>query len=83
MMNDRIAIVTGGLQGIGLAIARELARQGVRVAIGSRRGDEGEASVSDIRGRFPFTTDIRGRFPFTTVKNGKGVMLPYPSPLLS
>ena len=52
MMNDRIAIVTGGLQGIGLAIARELARQGVRVAIGSRRGDEGEASVSDIRGRF-------------------------------
>ena len=45
MMNDRIAIVTGGLQGIGLAIARELSRQGARVAIGSRRGGEGEASA--------------------------------------
>ena len=36
----RTAIVTGGLQGIGLAIAAELTRQGVRVAVGARRGGD-------------------------------------------
>lgn len=45
MFDRRIAIVTGGLQGIGLAIAVELARQGAQVAIGSRRGDDVEASA--------------------------------------
>ena len=44
MLNGRIAIVTGGLQGIGLAIARELAQQGARVAIGSRRGADAESA---------------------------------------
>lgn len=44
MHNDRVAIVTGGLQGIGLAIARALTQQGARVAIGSRRGDDSEES---------------------------------------
>ena len=39
MLKDRIAIVTGGLQGIGLSIAHELAAAGAIVAIGSRRGD--------------------------------------------
>ena len=45
MLNGRVAIVTGGLQGIGLAIARELTAQGARVAVGSRRGGEAEASA--------------------------------------
>lgn len=36
----RTAIVTGGLQGIGLAIAAKLTQQGVRVAVGARRGGE-------------------------------------------
>lgn len=40
--NQRTAIVTGGLQGIGLAIAQELSRQGVIVAIGARRADDPE-----------------------------------------
>lgn len=39
---DRVAIVTGGLQGIGLAVAEKLAGQGARVAIGSRRGGDGK-----------------------------------------
>lgn len=37
-MTDRVAVVTGGLAGIGHAIAVALASQGVRVAIGARRG---------------------------------------------
>lgn len=40
MINRRVAVVTGGLRGIGLAIAAELSRQGARVAVGSRRGGE-------------------------------------------
>jgi NAD(P)-dependent dehydrogenase (short-subunit alcohol dehydrogenase family) len=40
MSEFRVAIVTGGLQGIGLAIASELSRQGIRVAVGARRGGD-------------------------------------------
>jgi NAD(P)-dependent dehydrogenase (short-subunit alcohol dehydrogenase family) len=40
MHTQRLAIVTGGLQGIGLAIAQELSRQGVIVAIGARRAND-------------------------------------------
>lgn len=47
MIQNRTAIVTGGLQGIGLAIASELTRQGARVAVGSRRaGDPGVAAAA-------------------------------------
>ncbi len=38
MNQERTAIVTGGLQGIGLAIAADLAAQGISVAVGARRG---------------------------------------------
>lgn len=46
MEQKRTAIVTGGLQGIGLAIASELARQDIRVAVGARSG--GDANQSAI-----------------------------------
>ncbi|MEL7281756.1 MAG: SDR family oxidoreductase [Pseudomonadota bacterium] len=39
-MTDRVAIITGGLAGIGRSIAENLAKQGVRVAVGARRGDD-------------------------------------------
>lgn len=45
-MTDRVAVVTGGLAGIGHAIAVKLASQGVRVAIGARRGRD-----EDVRQR--------------------------------
>jgi NAD(P)-dependent dehydrogenase (short-subunit alcohol dehydrogenase family) len=47
MTRKRIAIVTGGLQGMGLAIAAELASRGIHVAVGARRGaDENLAAVA-------------------------------------
>ncbi len=49
MSEQRTAIVTGGLQGIGLAIAVELARQGVRVAVGARRGDEADVTAPALK----------------------------------
>ncbi|SDF02099.1 SDR family NAD(P)-dependent oxidoreductase [Limimaricola pyoseonensis] len=41
---SRTAIVTGGLSGMGLAIARRLIRDGVDVSIGARRGGEAETA---------------------------------------
>ena len=49
----KAAIVTGGLAGIGLAVAQALARDGFRVAVGARRGDDPDlqAMVRDRIGR--------------------------------
>ena len=41
MTEKRVAIVTGGARGIGLAVARALAKDGLAVAIGDI--DEGKA----------------------------------------
>ncbi|MFT5112185.1 MAG: NAD(P)-dependent dehydrogenase (short-subunit alcohol dehydrogenase family) [Parasphingorhabdus sp.] len=46
MLNGSRAIVTGGLEGIGLAIATELSKQGASVVIGSRRGDDEKLVVN-------------------------------------
>ena len=39
-LNGRIAVVTGGAQGIGLAIARRLAASGAQVCLWDRDGDQ-------------------------------------------
>lgn len=44
----RVALVTGGNRGIGYAIAAELARRGIRVVIGTRRRQDGEAAVARL-----------------------------------
>ena len=47
--NGKVAIVTGGGTGIGLATATELARLGATVVIASRGADELEAAAARIR----------------------------------
>jgi len=47
-LNEKIALVTGGTSGIGLATAKELAQQGARVFITGRRQAELDAAVSEI-----------------------------------
>src|SRR3954452_12871464 len=47
-LKGKHAIVTGGSQGIGKAIARELAREGVDVAIVSRNKDSLEAAAKEL-----------------------------------
>jgi 3-oxoacyl-[acyl-carrier protein] reductase len=55
-LNGKVALVTGASQGIGFGIARELAREGARVAVSSRTREKIEAAASEIGVR-PYVHD--------------------------
>jgi NAD(P)-dependent dehydrogenase (short-subunit alcohol dehydrogenase family) len=48
-VEGKVAIVTGGANGIGAACARSLAREGAKVAVTDIDDDPGEALVAEIR----------------------------------
>ena len=48
-LTDRVAIVTGGSEGIGKAAARSLAAEGARVAVCARRLEVLERAAAEIR----------------------------------
>ena len=48
-LSDRTALVTGGNQGIGFAIAEGLARHGARIIIANRRADQGAAAAQRLQ----------------------------------
>ena len=48
-MEGRVAVVTGGATGIGLAIGRALAEAGARVTLSSRSKEKGETAASALR----------------------------------
>jgi 3-oxoacyl-[acyl-carrier protein] reductase len=52
-LTDRVAIVTGGAQGIGRATALLLARLGARVAVCDKLGDELAAVAGELGGLVP------------------------------
>jgi len=47
-LSDRVALVTGGNSGLGLAMAGAYCRAGARVAIGGRRSDRNAAAVAQL-----------------------------------
>ena len=62
-MRDKKAIVTGASEGIGKAITRALAREGVDVAICARRREPLEKTAAEIakesgRRIFPIVADL-------------------------
>lgn len=48
---QRVALITGGNRGLGLAIAEGLAAQGLAVAIGSRNPQAGTDAIESLRSR--------------------------------
>jgi NAD(P)-dependent dehydrogenase (short-subunit alcohol dehydrogenase family) len=47
-MMERIALITGGNRGIGLELARQLARAGVKVIITARQDERGRQAVAQL-----------------------------------
>jgi len=50
-LTGQVALITGGSRGLGLALARELAGEGCRIAICARDADELERARQDLVGR--------------------------------
>lgn len=48
-LNDKVAVITGGASGIGLAMARRLASDGMRIVIGDIEADPMAAAVDGLR----------------------------------
>jgi NAD(P)-dependent dehydrogenase (short-subunit alcohol dehydrogenase family) len=56
---DRIALVTGANQGVGLQVAKELVSSGLTVLVGSRNVERGEAAAEEIgSGAVPLQIDV-------------------------
>lgn len=51
-LKDRVAIVTGAGQGVGLGVARAFAAEGAHVVVANRSPDKGQAAVSAIEADF-------------------------------
>ncbi|BEV00761.1 SDR family oxidoreductase [Novosphingobium olei] len=51
-MTGKVAVITGSTRGIGRAIAEEMATQGARVVISSRKQDACDAVAAEINDRF-------------------------------
>jgi 3-oxoacyl-[acyl-carrier protein] reductase len=58
-LTNKVALVTGGSSGIGLAIAAKLAAEGCKVAIAGRDKAKLDAATSRIPGALGFSGDVR------------------------
>lgn len=55
-LQNKTALVTGSTKGIGKAIAKELAKEGVHVLINGRNEEEVERTVKELKAEFPATS---------------------------
>jgi NAD(P)-dependent dehydrogenase (short-subunit alcohol dehydrogenase family) len=62
MQANRIALVTGANQGVGLQVAKELVANGLTVLVGSRNFEKGEVAARQIGpGAIPIQLDVTDR----------------------
>lgn len=63
MLEGRVAVVTGGSQGIGKAVVRRLLEEGAHVAFCARNGENLKATADELSGispaLFPVQADVR------------------------
>jgi 3-hydroxybutyrate dehydrogenase len=65
-LEGKVAIVTGAASGIGLAVARDFARHGVRVTLSDIDVEKGRAVASELAG---------ARFQKADMANGEALQL--------
>jgi 3-oxoacyl-[acyl-carrier protein] reductase len=58
-LTDKVALVTGGSSGIGLAIAAKLTAEGCKVAITGRQQAKLDAATAEVPGARVFAADVR------------------------
>jgi NAD(P)-dependent dehydrogenase (short-subunit alcohol dehydrogenase family) len=62
MQSNRVALVTGANQGVGLQVAKELVANGLTVLVGSRSFGRGETAAKGIGpGAIPIQLDVTDR----------------------
>ncbi|MBF6606534.1 MAG: SDR family oxidoreductase [Chloroflexi bacterium] len=66
-LKDRVAIVTGGAQGIGRAIAQRLAADGATVVIADLNGDGAEVAAAAIPGAVALRADVSSQADVTRI----------------
>lgn len=66
-LKDRVAIVTGGAQGIGRAIAQKLAAEGATVLIADLNGAGAEAAAAAIPGAVGLQADVSSQADVTRI----------------
>jgi NAD(P)-dependent dehydrogenase (short-subunit alcohol dehydrogenase family) len=59
-LQDRVAVITGGASGIGLASAERMAAEGAKVVIGDLDADSGKRAADEIGGLF-VRTDVTSK----------------------
>jgi dehydrogenase/reductase SDR family protein 4 len=52
-LSNRVAIITGSTDGIGFAVAKRMAEDGARVVISSRKQNNVDRAVKELKGLFP------------------------------
>ncbi|MGH6954051.1 MAG: SDR family NAD(P)-dependent oxidoreductase, partial [Alphaproteobacteria bacterium] len=57
-LGDKVAVITGGVQGIGLAYARRFIAEGARVVLGDVQDKKGAAAAAELEGALYVHCDV-------------------------